>query len=256
MKAHGAGIEVVWNGPPEESGSNANADAPPCCESGSTSVLLRAQDMATAAGHTFQLKSNTLTPNRVEELTDVSCEDDAEDEDEGYSGGRSHCDDSAPVSFESEGAGTFGNGSAAQPKDDRRVARQRIRIRGYRPLDELRSFAKVLITSLNKEFITPRLDYTTPPPACLSEGLGDAHIMGNTLYSQMKVWLSDPNDECARDMAAYFKAATPRYNPNSPAPPYFSRSSPHFVISLTLLSRSKANLVCPTERTGTTSNSL
>jgi hypothetical protein len=255
MKAH------VWNEPLEESDSNAIDDLPSRCKPGSTSVRLSAKEMAAVASHGFKLQSNTPTASRGEELT--GSEDDAEDEDEVYSGGRSHGDDSAPASFESEGAGT-GNGSAAAPKHDRRGVRQRIRIRGYRPLDELRSFAKVLITSLNREFITPRLDYTAPPPARLSEGLGDAHIMGSTLYSQMKVWLSDPNDECARDMAAYFKAAAPHcvhtaftlISPPS-STPFSTRSSTYFVLSLMLLlpSRSKASSVCPTAPIATTSNS-
>ena len=251
MKAH------VWNEQLEESDSNAFDDRPSHCEPGSAAVRLSAKEMSAAASHAFQLQSNAAAASRAEELTDASGEDDAEDEDEGYSGCRSHGDDSAPASFESEGAGT-GNGSAAAPKHDRRGVRQRIRIRGYRPLDELRSFAKVLITSLNREFITPRLDYTAPPPARLSEGLGDAHIMGSTLYSQMKVWLSDPNDECARDMAAYFKATAPHCVHTDLTPsstPFSTPSSTHFILSLMLLFRSKANSVCPTAPTGTTSNS-
>jgi hypothetical protein len=143
-------------------------------------------------------------PIREEELSDGSVEDDPDDEHDITTGLKSQQDDSVPNSFDSEGATALGFSAPGGHGS----ARQRIRIRGYRPLDELRSFAKVLITALNREFVTPRLDYSAPCPASLSEGLGDAHIMGATLYNQMRLWLSDPSDVCARDMAAYFKVST------------------------------------------------
>jgi hypothetical protein len=149
-------------------------------------------------------QQSSLVPgsHREEEPSDGSVEDDPEDDDDIATGTKGRPDGSAPNTLDA----TPGIDTSALPVGHGN-SRQRIRIRGYRPLDELRSFAKVLITSLNREFVTPRLDYSAPCPACLSEGLGDAHIMGATLYAQMRRWLSDPNVECARDMAAYFKVS-------------------------------------------------
>jgi hypothetical protein len=197
------------------------------------------------SSHCPEHSSSVSGPNPEEELTDGSVEDDPDDDDEIAMGLKGQHGDSAPNSFESEGAPALGLDSVAASGN----SRQRIRIRGYRPLDELRSFAKVLITSLNREFVTPRLDYSMPCPASLSEGLGDAHIMGTTLFTQMRLWLSDPNGECARDMAAYFKVSSSFIQPL-----YFSYF-PHTLISLFHF-RSKVNSVCRTAPTGTTSSLL
>jgi hypothetical protein len=196
-----------------ESPRDADAPVAVCSRLHSTATMAKtgpASNAIAASQHT----ALTAASARDEEFTDGSGEDDAEDDDDDFLGGKSQGDDSAPHSLDSEGAGAasspalgIGIDAVAAPNRQRNL-RQRIRIRGYRPLDELRSFAKVLITSLNREFVTPRVDYTVTTPASLQEGLGDAHIMGATLYNQMKAWLNGSNDECARDMAAYFKANT------------------------------------------------
>ncbi len=194
--------EVDFPGPPADVAASPNI--PPAA----AAMPLADTDSAFAASS--GLHHNALIPGREEEFTDGS-DDDLEDDDDAFAGDKGHGEDSAPCSIDSEGARTArsptsGVNAAAAPDSRVRGTRQRIRIRGYRPLDELRSFAKVLITSLNREFVTPRLDYSVPPPTNLLEGLGDAHIMGSTLYNQMKTWLNGSTDECARDMAAYFKA--------------------------------------------------
>ena len=191
--------------------SPGNADALlASCRSLASADMINGTDPASTAVHDSEQIACTPAFGREEEFSDGSGEEDAEDDDDVYAE-KCQGGDSVPQSFDSEGTGAYSSpnfGTDALKTSDRlRNVRQRVRIRGYRPLDELRSFAKVLITSLNREFVTPRLDYSVPPPANLLEGLGDAHIMGSTLYNQMKVWLSGSNDECARDMAAYFKAS-------------------------------------------------
>jgi hypothetical protein len=195
--------------PVAESPGNADALFASCSSLASADVI-NGTESASTAFHDSEHIACTPAFGREEEFSDGSGEEDAEDDDDVYAG-KCQGDDSMPQSFDSEGTGAYSSpnvGTDAFKTSDRlRNVRQRVRIRGYRPLDELRSFAKVLITSLNREFVTPRFDYSVPPPAILLEGLGDAHIMGSTLYNQMKVWLSGSNDECARDMAAYFKAS-------------------------------------------------
>ncbi len=195
---------------PAEAPSSQSIVPSTCSLEGSASLSIKAEpDLPPDAFHGPQRSALVPGPNREEESSEGSAEDDPDDDDDMLAAGKAQGNDSAPNSFDSEGAIP----SSLTPRMDAAAApggRQRVRIRGYRPLDELRSFAKVLITSLNREFITPRLDYSTPCPASLAEGLGDALIMGATLYAQMKIWLNDPLDECSRDMAAYFKVVHAR----------------------------------------------
>jgi hypothetical protein len=181
---------------------------------------------------------NLGLPDRDEEFTDASSDDYPDYDMDIQLGAKVNGEDRVPRQFDWDctrlPVGL--NVHLANSSRSQHPARHRIRIRGYRPLDELRSFAKVLITSLNKEFVSPLVDDIVPPPPQLSEGLGDAHIMGSALCGQMKAWLADPGEPCSRDMASYFKAASQRSSS-----PHF-RPSPSFdcgiaFSSLRLLSR-------------------
>jgi hypothetical protein len=135
-------------------GSPGNADALfATCSSLASADVINGTESASTAFHDSEQIACAPAFGREEEFSDGSGEEDAEDDDDVFAG-KCQGDDSLPQSFDSEGTGAhsspnFGT-DILRTSDRLRNVRQRVRIRGYRPLDELRSFAKVLITSLKQ----------------------------------------------------------------------------------------------------------